>query len=60
MPRRSGRLRRPPDHYKANIAIRDTNDEVSSSFEEAMMDSDKEKWHEVINQEMESMYSNSV
>ena len=29
-------------------------------YEDAMMDTDKVKWHEAINQEIESMYSNSV
>ena len=60
IPRRSGRIRRAPDRYEANIVVPDTNDEDPSSYEEAMMDSDKEKWHEAMNQEMESMYSNSV
>ena len=60
MPRRSGRIRRPPERYEVNIVVPDTNDEDLSSYEEAMMDSDKEKWHEAMNQEMESMYSNSV
>ena len=60
MPRRSGRVRRPPDHYEANIIVSDTNDEDLSSYEESMMDSDKEKWYEAINQEIESMYFNSI
>ena len=60
IPRRSGRIRRTLEHYEANIVVPDTNDEDPSSYEEAMMDSDKEKWHEAMNQEMESMYSNSV
>ena len=60
IPRRSGRIRRPPERYEANIVVPDTNDEDPSSYEEAMMDFDKEKWHEAMNQEMESMYSNSV
>ena len=60
IPRRSGRMRRAPDHYEANIVVPDTNDEDPSSYDEAMMDSDKEKWHEAMNQEMESMFSNSV
>ena len=59
IPRRSGRIRRAPDRYEANIVVPDTNDEDPSSYEEAMMDSDKEKWHESMNHEMESMYSNS-
>ena len=52
MPRRSGRNRRPLECYEANIIVPDTNDEDPSSFEEAMMDFDKEKWHEAMNQEM--------
>ena len=49
MPRRSGRIRRAPDRYEANIVVLDTNDEDPSSYKEAMMDSDKEKWHEAMN-----------
>ena len=39
--RRSGRVRRPLDCYKDNVIVPDTNDEDLSSFEEAMIDSDK-------------------
>ena len=60
MPRHNGRNRRTPDRYEANIIVLDTNNEDPSSYEEAMMDFDKEKWHEAMNQEMESMYSNFV
>ena len=60
IPRRSGRIRRPPERYEAIIVVPDINDEEPSSYEETMMYSDKEKWHEAMNQEMESMYSNSV
>ena len=49
MPRRSGRIRRAPDRYEANIVVLDTNDEYLRSYEEAMMDSDKGKWHEALN-----------
>ena len=56
MPRHSGRIRLAPDRYEANIVVFDTNDEDPSSYEEAMMDSDKEKWHEAINQEIESVF----
>ena len=41
IPRRSGRIRRAPDRYEANIVVPDINDEDPSSYEEAMMDSDK-------------------
>ena len=60
MPRCNGRIRRAPDRQEANIIVPNTNDEDQSSYEEAMMDSDKEKWHESMNQEMESMHSNSI
>ena len=43
MPRRSRRIRRPPEYYKANIVVPDINDEDPSSYEEAMMDFDKVK-----------------
>ena len=51
IPRRSGRIRRAPDRYEVNIVVPNTNDKDSSTYEEAMMDSDKEKWHEAMNQE---------
>ena len=60
IPRHSGRIRRALDRYEANIIVPDTNDEDPRSYEEAMMDSDKENWHEAMNKEMESMYSNFV
>ena len=43
MPRRSGRIRRPPECYEANIVVLDTNNEDPSTYEDAMMDTDKEK-----------------
>ena len=58
--RRSGRVRSPPDRYEANVVVPNTNDEDPRSYEEVILDFDKEKWHEAINQEMESMYSNSI
>ena len=60
IPRRSRRIRRPPECYEANIVVPDTNDEDPSTYEDAVMDTNKEKWHETMNQEMESMYFNSV
>ena len=39
MPRRSGRIRRPPECYETNIVVPDTNDEDPSSYKEAMIDS---------------------
>ena len=49
-----------PKRYEANIVIPDTNDEDPSSYEEAMVDTDKEKWYEAMNQEIESIYFNSI
>ena len=62
VPRRSGREIRLPVRYRteANVIVSDTNDDDPMSFREAMDDPDKEKWQEAMNQEMESMYSNSV
>ena len=59
MPRRSERIRRPLECYEANIVVLDTNDEDLSTYEDAIMDTDKEKRHEAMNQEIESMYFNS-
>ena len=38
----------------------DINDEDPSTYKDVMVYTDKEKWHKAINQEMESMYFNSV
>ena len=63
-PRRSGREIQLAVHYrkenKANIVVSDTNEDDPVSYKEAMVNSNKEKWQETMNQEMESMYSNSV
>ena len=40
--------------------VSDTNQDDPSTYKDAMDDSDKEKWLEAMNQEMESMYSDSV
>ena len=60
MPRRSGRIKRPPKCYEANIIVPNMNDEDPSTYEDAMRDTDKEKCHEAVNQEMELMYFNLV
>ena len=63
-PRRSGRVVRQPIHYEhegeIGFLVSDTNQDDPSTYKDAMDDSDKEKWLEAMNQEMESMYSNSV
>ena len=59
-PRRSGRTIRLPRRYETNVIVFDTNDDDPASFKEAVISSDKDKWQEAMNQEMESMDSNSV
>ena len=58
--RRSGRKIRLPKRYEINIIVPDTNDDDPSSFEDAMIDADKDEWQEAMNRKMESMYFNSV
>ena len=43
MPSHSGRIRRAPDRYEANIVVPNTNDEDPSSYKEPMRDYDKQK-----------------
>ncbi|XP_075479017.1 putative mitochondrial protein AtMg00820 [Primulina tabacum] len=63
-PRRSGRVVKLPLRYRqdeeANVAVTDGVEDDPLSFQHEMEDPDKEKWLEAMNQEMESMYSNSV
>ena len=49
-----------PRRYETNVIVSDTNDDDPTSFKEAMISSDKDKWQEAMNQEMESMDSNYV
>ena len=42
------------------MLVSDTNKDDPLTFKYAMNDSDKDKWQEAMNQEMESMYSNSI
>ena len=62
--RHSGRVIRLPACYrevgKAHVAVSDNSQDDPLTYKHAMEDSDKEKWQEAMNQEMESMYSNSV
>ena len=55
---------RQPTRYghegEVGLLVSDTNQDDPSTYADAMDDSDKEKWLEAMNQEMESMYSNSV
>ena len=63
VPRRSGREIRLPSRYRQEIeanVVTDTNEEDPLTYKDAMVDCDKEQWQEAMNQEMESMYSNSV
>lgn len=61
-PRRSMRARTTPDWYDPclNVMIVDNNDEDPATYEEAMMSSDSNKWHEAMKSEMGSMYDNQV
>ena len=43
MPRHSGRINRPLDRYEANIIVPDTNDKDPSTYEDTMMNTNKEK-----------------
>ena len=63
LPRRSGRVSREPDRYlgfEANVVALDAKDDDPVSFNDAMVDLDKEKWLEAMDLEIESMHSNSV
>ena len=59
---RSGRVSKQPTHYEHEVQmlVSDTNKDDPLTFKDAMNDSDKDKWQDAMNQEMESMYSNSV
>ena len=63
-PRRSGRVSRQPIRYtgagEANVVVTDTSDDDPLSYKHAMDDPDNEKWLTAMDQEIESMYSNSV
>lgn len=62
-PRRSGRVSREPDRYlgfEANVVALNANDGDPVLYKDAIVDSDKDKWLDAMNQEIESMHSNSV
>ena len=62
--RRSGRVVRlpsPHEHEKeVQFLVLVTNQDDPLTYRDAMDDSDKDKWQDTMNQEMESMYSNSI
>ena len=64
VPRRSGRVVRLPSRYRhegeVQFLVSVTNQDDPLTYRDAMDDSDKDKWQDAMNQEMESMYSNSV
>ena len=64
VPRRSGRVSKQPIRYtgadEANFVVTDISDDDPLSYKHAMDDPDKDKWLTAMEQEMESMYSNSV
>ena len=63
-PRRSGRVSKQDIRYtgasEANVVVTDTSDDDPLSYKHAMDDPNKDKWLTAMEQEMESMYSNSV
>ena len=64
IPRRSGRVVRLPSRYEhegeVQFLVSVTNQDDPLTYRDAMDDFDKDKWQDAMNQEMESMYSNSV
>ena len=64
VPRRSGRVVRLPSRYghegEVQFLVSITNQDDPLANHDAMDDSDKDKWQDTMNQEIESMYSNSV
>ena len=63
VPRHSGRLVRLPSCYghegEVQFLVSVTNQGDPLTYHDAIDDSDKNKWQDAMNQEMESMYSNS-
>ena len=63
-PRHSRRVIRPPAHYReireAQVIVSDNEQDDPLTYEHAVEDSDKKKWQDAMNLEMESIYSNSV
>ena len=45
---------------EVGLLVSDTNQDDPLTYSDAMDDSNKKKWLEAMNQEMEFMYSNSV
>ena len=64
VPRRSGRVVRLPSRYghegEVQFLVSVTNQDDPLTYRDAMDDSDKDKWQDAMNQEMEFMYSNFV
>ncbi len=58
--RRSGRERRPPDHYGERIIIANDKLKKPATMEEALASPDKVKWQNAMNMEIESLHSNDV
>ena len=45
---------------EANVVVADTNEDDLVSYRKAMEDPDHQQWLDAMNQEIESMHSNSV
>ncbi|KAJ8459513.1 hypothetical protein OPV22_032439 [Ensete ventricosum] len=55
---RSSRVSHPSERYVGHISGDDSRDIDPQTYEEAIMSIDSGKWHEAMNSEMDSMYSN--
>ena len=64
VPRRSGRVVRLPSRHghegEVQFVVPVSNQDDPLTYRDAMDDSDKDKWQDAMNQEMESMYSDFV
>ena len=67
-PRRSSRIRIPPTRYglrheslgELNLLGDNESLQDPSTYNEAMSDIDSKKWHQAMESEMDSMYTNQV
>ena len=60
VPRRSERLRHPPDFYGTRVNVTSQNPKEPKSIEEAVSGPEKPKWEKAMEVEMQSLEENSV
>ena len=60
VPRRSERLRHPPDFYGTRVNVTSQNPKEPKSIEEAVSGPEKSKWEKAMEVEMQSLEENSV